>query len=264
MARVVNAGSTVFDSSPASLFCTVARMPSICSSVALRSLLSAAAAAMLGGGSLAQTVDDGGAWFGWFAQGKLGAADGSLAPLRWWLDVQDRLRDEGEQFDQFLLRPGLGYALTDRLTAWVGYAYIATDPVRRDEFGENRLWQQLTYNAPTDGFTLQGRARLEERFVETDGDTGYRLRVLAKAMVPMVADKSLFASVWDEAFWDLNDTDWGERTGFRQNRAFAGLGLQLDDAPKVWIEVGYMNEWIDRRGPDKENHVLSISLFTVF
>lgn len=213
---------------------------------------------------VAQTVDDGGAWFGWFAQGKLAAADGSLAPLRWWLDVQDRQRDEGEHFDQLLLRPGLGYALTDRFTVWAGYAYIATDPVRRDEFGENRLWQQLTYNAPTDGFTLQGRARLEERFVETEGDTGYRLRVLAKAMVPLVADKSLFASVWDEAFWDLNDTDWGERTGFRQNRAFAGLGLQLDDAPKVWIEVGYMNQWIDRRGPDKENHVLSISLFTIF
>ena len=224
-------------------------------------LLAVAASARTG---LAQTVDDGGVWLGWFAQGKLGAADTDLGRYRFWLDVQDRQRDEGRHFDQLLLRPGLGYALTDRLTLWAGYAYIATDPVRRDEFGENRLWQQLTWNAPTEGFTLQGRARLEERFVETDGDTGYRLRLLGKAMVPLNQDKSLFVSLWDEAFWDLNDTDWGERTGFRQNRAFAGLGFELDAAPKVWIEVGYMNQWIDRRGADKENHVLSISLFTVF
>lgn len=136
--------------------------------------------------------------------------------------------------------------------------------MRRDDFVENRLWQQLTYNAPTEGLTLQGRLRLEQRFVETDGDLGHRLRLQGKAMVPLTDDKGLFVSLWDEAFWDLNDTDWGERTGFRQNRAFAGLGIQLDAAPKVWIEVGYMNQWIDRRGPDKENHVLSISLFTVF
>lgn len=229
-----------------------------------RLLLAAGATASLGSGVLAQTVDDGGAWFGWFAQGKLASADSALAPLRWWLDVQDRQRDEGEHFDQLLLRPGLGYALTDRLTAWAGYAYIATDPVRRDEFGENRVWQQLTYNAPTEAFTLQGRARLEQRFLETDGDTGWRLRVMGKAMVPLNSEKNLFASVWDEAFWDLNDTDWGERTGFRQNRAFAGLGVHLNEAHKVWLEVGYLNQWIDRRGPDKENHLLSISLFTIF
>lgn len=239
-------------------------MPLSAPGVASRSLLSLGAAAALGSAALGQTVDDGGVWLAWFAQGKLAAADSSLAPLRWWLDVQDRLRDEGEHFDQWLLRPGLGYALTDRFTLWAGYAYIATDPVRRDEFGENRLWQQLTWNAPTEGFTLQGRARLEQRFVETDGDTGHRLRLFGKAMVPLTADNGLFVSLWDEAFWDLNETDWGQRTGFRQNRAFAGLGFQLDDAPKVWIEVGYLNQWIDRRGPDKENHVLSISLFTVF
>jgi len=229
-----------------------------------RLVLAAGCASLLGSGGIAQTVDDGGAWFGWFAQGKLAAADSTLAPLRWWLDVQDRQRDEGEHFDQLLLRPGLGWALTDRLTVWAGYAYIATDPVRRDEFGENRLWQQLTYNAPTEGFTLQGRARVEQRFLETDGDTGWRLRVMGKAMVPLNDDKSLFASVWDEAFWDLDGTDWGQRQGFRQNRAFAGLGVHLDEAHKVWLEVGYLNQWIDRRGPDKENHLLSISLFTIF
>ncbi len=39
---------------------------------------------------------------------------------------------------------------------------------------------------------------------------------------------------------------------------------QLYMLPKVWIEVGYLNQWIDRPGDDKENHLLSISLFTVF
>jgi hypothetical protein len=138
------------------------------------------------------------------------------------------------------------------------------DPKGRDEFGEHRPWQQLTWNIPVGDVTVQSRTRLEQRFVETDGDTGWRLREFVKTTVPLSADKRVFASVWDELFWDLDDTDWGQRAGFRQNRAFVGPGWFLGEGKQVSLEVGYLNQWVDRPGEDKLNHVLSIWLFVNF
>ena len=120
------------------------------------------------------------------------------------------------------------------------------------------------WNVPVGDLTVQSRTRLEQRFVETDGDTGWRLREFVKTTVPLAADNRTFASVWDELFWDLNDTDWGQRAGFRQNRVFVGPGWFLDDAKKVSIEVGYLNQWVDRPGEDKMNHCLSIWFFVNF
>ena len=62
-------------------------------------------------------------------------------------------------------------------------------------------------------------------------------------------------------FFDLDDTTWGQRRGFRQNRAFAGLGARLDPDKHISLEAGYLNQWIDNRNEDKLNHVLSLNLF---
>jgi Protein of unknown function (DUF2490) len=212
----------------------------------------------------AQTRDDGGAWLAWVAQGRLGAPDSGLGNLRWWLDAQDRQRDEGRHFDLAVIRPGLGYALHERLTAYVGYAWVVADPIGRDEFGEHRAWEQLTWMVPVGGLSVQVRTRLEQRFLETDGDTGWRLREFLKTTVPLTADRGWFVSAWDELFWDLDRTDWGQRAGFRQNRAFVGLGTFLDDARRVSLEVGYLNQWIDRPGEDRMNHIGSVWLLTTF
>ncbi len=212
----------------------------------------------------AQTRDDGGLWTLWLGQGDLGSLDSDWKHVRWWLDVQDRRRDEGETFDMFLFRPGLGYALTPRVTAFLGYALIESDPANRGAFTEHRAWQQLSWNPPVEGFTLQSRSRLEQRFVEDESETGLRLRELVKATLPLNNSKSFFASVYDEVFFDLNDTDWGQRTGLRQNRAFVGLGWFLGSERKFSLEVGYLNQWIDRPDLDRLNHVLSLNLFMNF
>ena len=215
-------------------------------------------------GIAAQTQDDGALWAMWLGQGKLGDKDSGLDRWRWWLDAQVRWRDNGQTYDAGIFRPGIGYAITDRVTAHFGYAFIESDPAGRDPFHENRLWQQLNWNVPVEGFTLQSRTRLEERFVEDQSDEGWRLRQFFKATVPVVEDKTTFVSAWDEMFWDLGDTDWGQRTGFRQNRAFLGLGQFLDEKKSVSIEVGYLNQWIDRPGEDRLNHVLLVCMFMTF
>jgi len=214
----------------------------------------------------AQTVDDGGVWALWLGQGRFGGPDSALRDFRWWLDAQVRQRDEGEHFDLGVVRPALGYALSERVTAHVGYACIVSDPVRRDDFLEHRAWQQVLWNVPVEGFTLQSRTRLEQRFLEDESETGWRLREFVKATLPLTDDRRLFVSVWDEGFWDLCDTDWGQRTGFRQNRAFAGLGWFFDEQRSKSVEVGYLNQWLDRPAAveDRMNHILSLNVFMVF
>lgn len=230
----------------------------------MRSILSWALVGVLANASPAQTRHDSGAWLLWLGQGDLSSIDPDWKRVRWWLDVQDRQRDEGATYDAFLFRPGLGYALTPRVTAFAGYALIGSDPANRDSFFEHRTWQQLTWSLPVEGFTLQSRTRLEERFLEDQSETGLRLREFVKVTVPLGGAKSCFASVFDEVFFDLNDTDWGQRDGLRQNRAFVGLGWFLDDARRYSLELGYLNQWIDRTSRDRMNHILSLNLFMNF
>jgi hypothetical protein len=212
----------------------------------------------------AQTRDDGQLWALWLGHGKLGAEGSSLSNWRWWADVQARFRNDGEDYDTGFVRPGVGYALTERMTLWAGYVFIDNDLPGGGRTHEQRAWQQLTWSAPLEGFSLMSRTRLEQRFVEDQSETGWRFRQLVKATTPLGADGETFLSVWDEAFFDLDDTDWGQRQGFRQNRVFAGLGWFLDPARRHSIEVGYLNQWIDRADEDRLNHVLSINFFMTF
>ena len=212
----------------------------------------------------AQPRDDGGLWLATLAQGRLAAADSSLGNFRWWLEAQARWRNEGEDLDMAFFRPALGYALSPRATAFVGYGLFDIDPAGAATHLEHRVWEQLSLNLPIEGFALSSRTRLEQRFVEDESETGDRLRQQFKAMVPLTESKATYVSIFDEGFFDLNDTDWGQRAGFRQNRAFLGLGVYLDSAHKNAIEVGYLNQWIDKTTEDGMNHILSISLFLNF
>lgn len=212
----------------------------------------------------AQTHDDGALWLGAIATGRFADAESQFAHLRWWLEGQARWRDVGEEHELTVVRPGLGLALDQRTTVWVGYGLFDTDPPGRPHFLEHRVWQQLSWNAPVEGFRLSSRTRLEERFVEDQSETGWRLRQMVKFTLPLDAENRTYLSIWDEGFFDLGDTDWGQRSGFRQNRAFAGLGFFLDEARGHALEIGYLNQWIDRTTVDAENHVLSILLLLNF
>lgn len=212
--------------------------------------------------STANPRETGGLWLMGLGQGGLGFIRPELEEVRWWMDVQGRWRNDGESLDAVLVRPGLGYALTERITLFAGYAWVENDPRRRKPFSEHRIWQQLTWNVPAERFALQSRTRLEQRFI--DEETGWRLREFVKLTVPLRSDRRLFLSAYDELFFDLDETDWGQRPGFRQNRAFLGLGWVLDEARQVSLEAGYLNVWLDPRGQDRLNHILSLNVFLNF
>lgn len=79
----------------------------------------------------AELAQNGGGWLMGFGQGSLERLSPKLERVRWWLDAQVRFRDDSDGFDQSLIRPGLGVALTDRVVFWAGYAWIRayTSPI---------------------------------------------------------------------------------------------------------------------------------------
>ncbi|MEM7306517.1 MAG: DUF2490 domain-containing protein [Planctomycetota bacterium] len=218
-------------------------------------------AALVAGSSAPHGQDtDQGLWSAFAGQGRL-----NIAPqgrMRWWFDAHARFFEDSNGFETSIVRPGIGYDINEHTTAWLGYAWIENDPIA-GSFTEQRIWQQLTWGKRYDWGTPFARTRLEQRYDERGSDTGWRLRQFVRWTKPVSDDSRLGWRVWDEGFFDLNDTSWGQDTGFRQNRAFAGMGWKVDDS--LTLEVGYLNQYIPRDAADSSsNHVLAVTLLGNF
>jgi hypothetical protein len=223
-------------------------------------LLAAAAVSLLAFPPAARADDsDHSAWFNITANGPL--RDGGR--LLGWAEVQGRFGEDVSRLSQSIIRPGLGWQATQTLQLYGGYARV-TNHNEGPDVGEDRVWQQLSWSgAQFAGGVISTRTRLEQRWVETGDDTGWRLRQFLKFNRPFRkgGDASLVLS--SETFLAFNDTDWGARAGFDQMRNFAGVGFSV--APKARFEVGYMNQYLNRPGPnDRMNHIASTNLFVRF
>lgn len=205
--------------------------------------------------SMAQTVDDVGQWNAIFMQDKIN----SESRIRWWFDGHYRLFDDTSGFGQSIVRPGVGWDINENSTLWAGYGWIHTSPIVGEDTDEHRLWQQWTWSKKCESSKIALRTRFEQRLVESSDDTGLRLRQFFRFQKDL-DEKRLFV-VWDEIFIGLNDTDFGQRAGFDQNRMFVGLGFK--NPTKTWrAEVGYMLQTVNRQGGvDRSNHILAVNLF---
>ncbi len=220
--------------------------------LAAGTLLGAAAPSVAGG-----LKNDGGGWIMFFASGPLDPSGTPASRLRWWFDLQPRFTEDSN-FQQLLVRPGLGYSF-GKASLWMGYAYILSDPPSRSTFDEHRIWQQLLYADRVASLGFQSRTRLEQRFVQGGSDTGWRFREFIKLTHP-IGIAGLGLSAYDEVFFDLNDTDWGADPGFAQNRLFAGLSWKPSAASGLTVELGYLNQLVrneNRRDP--MNHIASLN-----
>jgi hypothetical protein len=204
--------------------------------------------------------NDAGGWITAAATGSFEKLVGSDRFL-WWLDAQVRLYDDLDGYGQSLVRPGLGYDLGKGFSTWLGYAYVDTNPRSHSNFEEHRIWQQLLWARPVGDFGLQSRTRLEERYVDGDGETGWRLRQFFRGSyaLPFAPRFGLVGS--EELFFDLNDTDWGADRGFTQNRFSVALSARLNEKGSAVAELGYLNQYIRRDGArDAVNHLVVVSL----
>ena len=177
-----------------------------------------------------------------------------------WFDGHARFRDDASELGTSIIRPGIGWKATDKVNLWAGYARVTGHRDGLPDIEEDRAWQQATYPiTEIFGGRLSGRTRFEQRFRSDLGDdTGYRLRQFNRWARPIEGTDWSYV-VANETFLGLNNTDWGQRDGFDQNRAF--LGLAWKAAPKARVEFGYLNNHINGAVDDQTNHNVSAALF---
>lgn len=214
----------------------------------------------------AQNQHDFGSWFSANTQGPLGQYRNPDSRWKWWFDGHLRYLTDSGGFHQSIIRPGIGYALNERTTLWAGYGWINELPVNgRPIFDENRFWQQLIWTHPVGCGKYMSRTRLEQRFRNNSDEAGWRLRQFCKWTRPIDCNDRCSWVLWDEMFFDLNETDWGQIGSFSQNRVFAGMGINLNGPNRPRIEIGYLNQYV--RNPvddDRYNHIVSANWFWTF
>ena len=209
----------------------------------------------------AQTIDDVGQWNALFTQGKL-APGNPDSRLRWWFDGHYRLFDDNNGFGQSIIRPGIGMDVGKNSALWAGYGWIRSSPISGDDTDEHRIWQQWTWSKKIDPFKVALRTRFEQRFFESSDDTGLRIRQFARFQKNLGPCSRRTFVVWDELFIALNDTDFGQRSGFDQNRIFIGFGMKPHHNSNWRVEVGYMNQTVNQSGPtNRSNHILAVNVF---
>ena len=207
----------------------------------------------------AEVEEDGRVWLNLAMQGSFSQA----SPWGWYMELQPRFKEDGQEHDQTILRPAINYKLSDRASVWLGYADVRTHGANGTNH-EQRWWQQFMYTFPptANGIVLTSRTRLEQRNLDTGDDTAHRVRQLVRVTKKMDGSDSLSWLVWDELFINTRSTDWGALSGFDQNRAFAGIAWQATSNAR--LEVGYINQYVRGNTSDRMNHVLSTSLLLRF
>jgi len=188
-----------------------------------------------------------------------------------YLEVQPRFADldENGHIDQLLLRPAIGYQLTENLSIWQGYAWVGNfnqkhTPPQSPFFDENRIYQQILYTKKFDSFKITSRTRLEERWIEHVDGTAVRFRTGLRGTytLPMAPEWALVAS--DEVFVHLNTVGArGPQAGFDQNRAFVGINRTF--SKYLNVDVGYQNQLLNSRSiPNLANQMNHTILFQFF
>ena len=208
--------------------------------------------------ALSHAVDDEfQAWSALAASGSINDGD-----LLFWFDGHARFGDDAGRLNTSIIRPGLGWRHSPDLTLWLGYARVTghqADP----NIEEDRAWQQAIYRlGDFANGQVSGRTRLEQRFRDEDSDTGVRVRQFLRWAKP-IPNSSLSYVVANELFLNLNDAQWGQSSGFNQNRLFLGLNHRVNETYRV--EVGYVHNYINQIGRDNQlNHILSAPLFVAW
>jgi Protein of unknown function (DUF2490) len=187
------------------------------------------------------------------------------------LEVQPRFADldEDGHIDQLIIRPAIGYQLTENLSIWQGYAWIGNfnqrhTPPQSPFFEESRIYQQILYSRKFDSFKITSRTRLEERWIEHVDGTAVRFRTALRGMYPLPMAPEWALVVADEIFVSVNTVGTrGPAAGFDQNRVFAGINRTF--SPHFNMDIGYQNQLLNSRSipnlANQMNHMVLIQFF---
>jgi len=152
-------------------------------------------------------------------------------------EAQLRYYENGNNFNQLLLRTGLNYHINSTAIATFGYGYITTDTTF-DEFPdeenikEHRIFEQFILKNTVGKFKFEHRYRLEQRFIRfTDrNDTQHRARYRIQVTYPL--SKVFFLNFYDEIFLNLQDDVYG------QNRLYGAIGANV--FKNTSVQIGFL------------------------
>ncbi|QCR24476.1 DUF2490 domain-containing protein [Pontibacter sp. SGAir0037] len=192
---------------------------------------------------------------------------------KWGIHTEAQLRRHNIVSDpqQFLLRTGVNYNLTNTAMFTLGYGFIETHPYgdfpAAGKFPEHRIYEQLQVKGNIERVGLQHRYRLEQRWIGSAAADTYtylnRARYMLKATLPLLGTtidaKEPFLAVYDEIFIGFGNNI--QRNIFDQNRAYAAVGFKFNDA--ATLELGYLNQILQKASGTvfEHNHTLQVSLF---
>ncbi len=189
-----------------------------------------------------------------------------------YMEVNPRLADDVTNLDQLLLRPAIGYQLTENLSIWQGYAWVgnfnqAHTPPQSPFFEENRIFQQVNYTHKFSSLKFLSRTRLEERWIEHADGTAVRFRQMLRLAYPLPIAPDWALVSYDEIFINLNTvgvpTGKGPGAGIDQNRFF--LGINKTFSQYFNVDMGYQNQMLNSRNlPGNANLINHIFLLQFF
>jgi len=214
-------------------------------------------------GHAGELAEDSGAWMQVVGEGSLKVIDPSLEKARVWLEGQSRFDGNWDHWYQGMVRTAVGYSLSDRATIWAGYTWLPTQNIGKPQISQQDIWPAFRYVLPTEIGTFTFRTMWETNF-GLGSQLRERPRQMIKFMHPFAFEDRLSFITWDEAFYRVNTTNWGGKSGFDQNRAFAGLGWTFN--PHVRTELGYLNQYIDDKNHINAtmHHLGMLSVFVNF
>lgn len=199
-----------------------------------------------------------------------------------YMEVNPRIGDDVTNIDQLLLRPALGYQLTENLSIWQGYAWVGnfnqtpTKFIPSNFIGENRIFQQAVYTNKFSIFKFMSRTRLEERWIDHASGTALRFRQMLKLSYPLPVAPDWALVAYDEIFINLNSVDTydevkrgaskGPGAGIDQNRFFLGVNKTFNQYFNV--DLGYQNQMLNNRSlhgnANLINHILLLQFYLNF
>ncbi|QSB01088.1 DUF2490 domain-containing protein [Methylomonas sp. EFPC1] len=177
-----------------------------------------------------------------------------------FLELAPRTKTDNTLFNQIIVRPLLGYKLTNKLQLWLGYTWQGEYNEQTDfEMATNDAMQQVQWiDNWTPQLNFQYRFRLEQRFFAHEGDVGHRMRHRFR-LVYSIPDSQAYLIALDELFVYFNSIDEGRlarsvQTGINQNRSYVGVGYKV--TKNLNVDTGYQLQYIHNYGsPDVTNHV---------
>jgi hypothetical protein len=152
-------------------------------------------------------------------------------------NFQIRYYEQLQDFNQIILRVGLNYHLNSNTIAALSYGYVLTDTESGDDRWkvnrrEHQLAEQMQFRQKVGRFELEHRPRVEQRFVDLEGENAllHRARYRFQALMPITPHFFLLFN--EELFVNLQDYWYG------QNRVYGAIGLKFKH--DVGVQVGFV------------------------